>query len=588
MYTMAPMTVRMAPKLTKNLGLDSPQSQSCLSLLELCNSLKEFKQAHSKLIKLGLLQHPLPLTRLLACCTLCPDADMNYARSIFELDENPNTFVYNFMIRGNLQQHQLENALSMFYSMVSDANYSPNHITFPFVLKACSRMKAIEVGKQVHGQVLKLGFGEDVYVQNSLINLYSTCGLIGFSIMVLERMKNPDIVSWNSIIKGLVDLGLIEEARQIFDKIPKRSVVTWNCLIDGYVQAGFVDEARILFNEMDRKDTFSWNTMIGGFINLGLVDAARNLFDEMPEKDKDLITFKLMIDRYAREGRDREALETFQEMQKLKIKPDSFILVNALSACSNLVMLEQGEQIQAYIEREKIEVDAVLGTALVDMFSKCGMIEKALSIFHSMEKRDVSAWNAVIYNLGINGYSKEALSFFSDMLEAGTAPDETTFLSVLSTCRHCGLVEDGRKFFYMMSDDAYKLAPKVEHYGCMIDLLARANLLDEARKLVDTSDFSSNVPMWGALLGAASRLGNIEVGEYAAKHIIELDPLDTSCYIELSNLYSAAARYDKAAEIRKKLKTIGIEKEPGYSSIEVNGVTHKFRVSSTFNCDIGL
>ncbi|KAJ7952364.1 Pentatricopeptide repeat [Quillaja saponaria] len=451
------------PKPTRNPNrFNSVELQSCLSLLELCKSTTELTQVHSKLIKLGLFHHSLALTRVLASSSLFPNGDMNYTQSIFDRDENPNTFAYNVMIRGYLQHNQSKKAIYMFYKMVCDVNYAPNYITFPFVLKACSKMEAIEEGKQVHGQVIKFGFGDDLYVQNSLISLYSTCGRIDFARMVFEEMKNPDVVSWNSIIKGLVDMGVVQEAREIFDKMPKRSVVTWNCLISGYVKVGFMEEARKLFDEMDVKDSFSWNTMIGGYVDSGITEAALKLFDRMPEGTKDLITFKMMIDGCAKELRFKEVLEIFQEMQKLKVKPDSFILVNALSACSNMVTLEQGEQIQVYIDRHEVEMDAVLGTALVDMFAKCGKIEKAFSVFDGLVERDIVTWNSVIYNLGIHGYSREALAIFSDMLKSNIPPDETTFLGLLTTCCHCGLADDGKRYFHFMSN-VYNLAPKVEH-----------------------------------------------------------------------------------------------------------------------------
>ncbi|KAK0587754.1 hypothetical protein LWI29_028284 [Acer saccharum] len=561
--------------------LNSLTLQQHISLLQLCKYTNEFTQLHSKLIKLGLIHNPLAFTTLLCYCSISPYADINYARSIFNHDKNPNTFAYNVIIRGYAQKNQPQHALLLFYTMLTTSSSSsvPNKLTFPFVFKACSKLKAIKEGIQLHGQVIKRGLSDDVFVQNSLIGLYSACGLVGFGLQLFDKMSDRDVVSWNSMISGLVGDGFLEEGRLLFDTMLEKSIVTWNCLIDGYVKGGLLDEARGLFDRMKERDSISWNTMIGGYVNLGLMEDAEVLFSLMPKEMKDLITFNLMIDGYAREGRFKNIVEVFEEMRLLNITPNRFTIVSVLTACSHLVALEQGEWVQAYIERNEIEVDAVMGTALVNMFAKCGNIDRAISVFESMEERDVLAWNAMIYNLGVHGYGQEALSVFSDMLKLNIPPDETTFLGVLSACRHSGLVEEGKRYFHLMSE-VHGLVPKVEHYGCMVDLLSRADLLEDAKELIETSEMKSSIPMWGALLGASSRLGNIEMGEYAAKHLMTLDPFDSSCYVVLSNMYSAAGMNEKAIAVRKNMKDHGIEKGPGYSSIEINGVVQEFTVGS--------
>lgn len=245
-----------------------------------------------------------------------------------------------------------------------------------------------------------------------------------------------------------------------------------------------------------------------------------------------------------------------------------------LTECSHLEALDQGKRIHGYIDSNEVETDAVLGTALVDMYAKCGEIEMALSVFKGMEERDVGAWNSIISSLGVNGYGREALAVFSDMLESETEPDDITFISVLSACRHSGFIDEGRRCF-KITREVYDFVPKVEHYGCMVDFLGRAGLLDEAKDLIESMDVNSSVPMWRALLGACSRLGNIEMGEYAAKHLLELNLSDTSCDVLLSNLYAASGRWDGAIEVRKQMKKIGIEKAPGCSAIKVHGVHHK-------------
>ncbi|KAK1588424.1 hypothetical protein Q3G72_023141 [Acer saccharum] len=279
--------------------LNSLTLQQHISLLQLCKYTTEFTQLHSKLIKLGLIHNPLAFTTLLCYCSISPYADINYARSIFNHDKNPNTFAYNVIIRGYAQKNQPQHALLLFYTMLTTSSSSssvPNKLTFPFVFKACSKLKAIKEGIQLHGQVIKRGLSDDVFVQNSLIGLYSACGLIGFGLQLFDKMSDRDVVSWNSMISGLVGDGFLEEGRLFFDTMLEKSIVTWNCLIDGYVKGGMLDEARGLFDRMKERDSISWNTMIVGYVNLGLMEDAEVLFSLMPKEMKDLITFNLMID----------------------------------------------------------------------------------------------------------------------------------------------------------------------------------------------------------------------------------------------------------------------------------------------------
>ncbi|XP_020266141.1 pentatricopeptide repeat-containing protein At3g29230-like [Asparagus officinalis] len=309
-------------------------------------------------------------------------------------------------------------------------------MTFPFVLKACSAAGAVEEGKQVHGLASKFEMGCDTFVQNGLINLYTKSGLLRDAVKVFHRMPQRDIVSWNTVIGGFVGLGMMDEARELFDVMPERNMASWNCLIDGYVKHGSMDIAQGLFERMPVKDRITWNTMIGGYASYGHLEEACKLFRKMPMELKDLVTVKVMIDGCSRGSRFEQVLKLFNEMLGLEIRPDNFTLVGTLTACSQLMALEQGEWVHSYIDRYNIRLDAVLGTALLELYAKCGNIEKALDVFSHMDEKDISAWNSIISNLGINGKGEQALEFFSKLLETSIEPDEVTFLSVLSACRH--------------------------------------------------------------------------------------------------------------------------------------------------------
>lgn len=555
-----------------------------LSLLDLCRRPSELAQAHSAIIKLGFAHNTLFTTRLAAACAL--SGDLRRARRLFEQDPNPNSFVYNVLIRAYAQKAQPEDALALFYDMIDNGgpNARPNSMTFPFVLKACSAVGGFDEGRQIHGMIYKLEMQFDSFVQNALINLYVKCGSFGDALKVFDGMRKRDVVSWNTLIAGFVNAGLVEKARELFDVMPDRNIGSWNCLIDGYAKCGLIESARDLFERMPGKDGITWNTMIKGYTDGARMEEAYELFWKMPCELKDSITFDAMIDGYSRVVRFREVLQLFNEMLALEIKPSKFTLVSTLSACSQLSALEQGEWIHSYVDGFGVQPDAVLGTALQDMYAKSGDIERALDVFSEIDEKDVTSWNSIISNLGIHGRGKEALKLFFRLLESPTKPDDITFLSVLSACRHSGLVEEGQKCFKIMSS-VYGVEPKGEHLGCMIDLLCRKGLLDEAKELIEAnSGMEFTVAMWGALLEASSKFGNIKMGEYAAKHLLELNPNDARCYLSMSNLYSRGQKWEDSLEMRKQMISNGVKKlVPGCSLVEVDGVRHEFSVGSGFN-----
>ena len=246
-----------------------------------------------------------------------------------------------------------------------------------------------------------------------------------------------------------------------------------------------------------------------------------------------------------------------------------------LSACAHLGALGQGEWIRAYINKNGIGINDFVATALVVMYSKCGNIGKALNVFRSASRKDISTWNSIIVGLGMHGFGENALETFSDMLVKGFEPNEVTFIAVLSACSRAGMLNEGRHMFQLMVDD-YGIQPTIEHYGCMVDLLGRVGLLEEALDLVKTRPLKEAHVLWESLLSACKNHGNVEMAEHVARKLLELNPQDSAGYVQLSNTYAALKRWDDVLNVRRKMKALKINKEPGCSMIEVDGVVHEF------------
>ncbi|GFZ06163.1 pentatricopeptide repeat (PPR-like) superfamily protein [Actinidia rufa] len=476
-----------------------------LSFTEMATSISEVHQAHAHMLKTGLIHHPFAASRLLssaATSTATP-----YAHSIFSHIQDRNPYIYNTIIRAYANSPTPENAITVYTQMMDDF-VVPDKYTLTFVLKACSRIRGIEEGKQVHAHAVKSGVGSDVYAGNTLIHLYANCGYFEIAREMLDKMPHRDVISWNAILSAYADMGLVELAREVFNEMPERNVESWNFMVSGYAGVGLVEEARGVFDEMPVKDVVSWDVMIAG---------------------------------YAQVNRFGDILVLFEEMQNANVKPGSCTLANILSACAHLGALSQGECVHAYAEKNRIDVSGSLATAFVDMYSKCGCIEKALEVFHSTFKKDVSTWNSMIAGLSIHGFGEHALEIFSEMVRMGLEPNEVTFTSVLSACSRSGLLKEGREVFDLMIR-VHGIQPSVEHYGCMVDLLGHFGLFEEAEELVRSMPVKKSPVVWESLLGACRNHGNIEMAERVERKILELNPEGSSDYVQLSNIHASIGK----------------------------------------------
>lgn len=419
----------------------------------------------------------------------------------------------------------------------------PDRYTYTFVCNACSKAMLVFEGKQVHARLVKSSDG-----------------------------VSPE--SWNSLMDFYLNIGEdVRKVRRILDGMKDPCIVSWNCLLDGYVKSGEIENARKVFEEMPERDTVSWTTMLLGYVNEGMLDEACCLFDEMPEKN--MVSWSVMIKGFWRSGCYKEALDLFKEMQVLDIEIDKITLTTLLSACAGLGALDQGCWIHAFIDKHDIQVDAHLCTALVDMYAKCGRLDLARKVFQGFKKRKVFVWNAMLGGLAMHSLGLEAVELFSEMLRSGIRPNEITFICVLSACSHSGLVKDGLQIFHSMAED-YKIKPCVQHYGCLVDLLGRAGLFEEAKRVIEVMPMKANGNVWRALLGACRVHGCAELGERVGKMLLEMEPMDDGNYVLLSNVYAVDNRWEDVARLRKEMKEKRVWKTPGWSSIELDGVAYMF------------
>ncbi|KAG9439483.1 hypothetical protein H6P81_019648 [Aristolochia fimbriata] len=462
------------------------------------------KILHSHVITTGLMKDTFTASRIVEFCFKFKPVDAQYARQIFNSIDQPDVYTWNIMIIGLAESESPQSGVDHFFQMLYRKT-KPTDYTFALVVKACIICKNdLAMGFKVHGQMLKHGVEDLLIIKNSLIKMYCGMGCLEGAQLLFGKSMNLDLISWNSMISAYGKHGDVKSARSIFDKMPERSLVSWSAMIDGYV----------------------------------------------------------------RRGDYSEALQLFDGLQGSGLKPDVVTLVSVLKASANLGALDQGRHIHFYIEENKHlkEVNVILGTALVDMYAKCGCIKEALDVFHGCNERDVILWNSMISGLALNGNGKEAVELFRRMRSQGMIPNESTFVSVLSACTHAGLVHEGKRIFLSMKD--YGIDPQLEHYGCLSDLLGRVGLLEEALEVLTNMPMEPKASQWGALLTACKNHNNTEVGERVGKRLIEMEPHEGKRYVQFFNLYAGVQRWSDAMEMRNRMEEKGIKKENGCSFIQ--------------------
>ncbi|XP_010262087.1 PREDICTED: putative pentatricopeptide repeat-containing protein At1g17630 [Nelumbo nucifera] len=483
---------------------------------------------------------------------------MDYARQLFDRMPCRTVLSWNTMISGFSLNYDCDGALEMFGRMESEG-FEPNLVTWTsllsahsrcgqheevmrlfdsmrmrsngstaeavaVVLSACANSYSLDKGKEIHGYVITSGFQDYAFVQNSLISMYG---------------KHGDI----------------EDAKKLFSEIKVKSLVSWNAMLSSYVETGFCDEALELFSYLENTED---NQLLG----------------------PNLISWSTLIDGLSSKGQRDESLELFRRMLHFGVMPNSITVASILSVCADLAVLGLGKEIHGHVVRSLMDKNILVGNGLVNMYTKCGSLKQGRLVFDKIGSRDVISWNTIIAGYGLHGFGRDSINTFDEMIRAGFKPDGITFVAVLSACSHSGLLNEGRGLFGRMMDE-FMILPQMEHYACMVDLLGRGGLLQEASELVKTMPMVPNSCVWGALLNSCRIYGNTEVAKETASQIFSLESETSGSYMLLSNIYAACGRWDDSAEVRVLAKMKGLKKSPGHSWIEVKKKVYMFSSGSS-------
>ncbi|XP_066383272.1 pentatricopeptide repeat-containing protein At4g21065-like [Miscanthus floridulus] len=444
---------------------------------------------------------------------------------------------------------------------------------------------SLATAKQLHARALRAGvpLAHPLLAKHLLFHLASLRSPpLRYAVAVLTRLlPDPDPFSLNTVLRIAASsprpsLALALHAR----RLAPPDTHTYPPLLQACARLLSLRDGERIHAESAKNGlatlVFVKNSLVHLYGACGLFESAHRVFDEIPVRERNLVSWNSMLNGFAANGRPNEVLTIFREMLDVNFMPDGFTMVSVLTGSAEIGALALGRRVHVYLTKVGLVGNSHVGNALIDLYAKCGCVEDARRVFEEMGTgRTVVSWTSLIVGLAVNGFGKEALELFGVMEREKLVPTEITMVGVLYACSHCGLVDDGFTYFDRMKEE-YNIAPRIEHLGCMVDLLGRAGKVKEAYDYILTMPLEPNAVVWRTLLGACAMHKKLELGEAAWARLVELDPGHSGDYVLLSNLYAAVGRWADVHVLRKTMVKDGVRKNPGRSLVELRNYVYEF------------
>ncbi|KAI3984192.1 hypothetical protein MKX01_011146 [Papaver californicum] len=546
-----------------------------LTALASLSSLVEGEQIHAYIVKTSFQSDVFVGTALIRMYSKCDRMDC--AEKAFLEIEIPNVVSWNALMGGSFSGRKV----LQFFTRMRGSGLRPDHVTLAHVLQNIKDLDLFSA-QQIHSLIIKMiGEEVDVYIGGALVEIYTKYGFIRESQRVFDSIRGKDITAFNLAIRGYIRDGHTSEAYRLFYAALQMSMEPSQATLKSLMIRTESQKQGKQFHAMAVKFGYGDNSNSDGSIASLLIimyseyhcfDDAIRLFNGVHSPD--LILWTSIISGFSRSGNSQEAVKFYARMwEELDKYPNNYTFSSVLRSCSDLAAVEEGKQIHCQIIKLSSDIGSVefVSSGLLEMYAKSGYIEEAKKLFNKTLQRDIATWNSMIMNLAQHGDAANALEIFAELLGLpNLEPNHITYVGVLSACNHKGLVEEGYQYFKMIKD------PTIDHYTCLIDLLGRAGSVAEALSVIEQMPFDPNEIIWSSLLAANALHGNVDLGEYSANQLLQLNPKDSGTYVALSNIYAAAGRWNDVDLIRKLMKAQGVRKNPGQSFLTVNRLSRTF------------
>ncbi|KAJ0092544.1 hypothetical protein Patl1_25553 [Pistacia atlantica] len=531
------------------------------------------------------------------------------ARKVFDNIPDRDVVSWNAMLSSYTQMGLYPEALSLFQHMrVSNTN--PDQFSFTATLNACAGINDVQNGAKLHALILVLGYQSSLPVNNSLIDMYGKCLEPSSASKVFKEVNETNEVTWCSLLYAYTNTGQFNMANEVFRVMPNRVTIAWNIMIAGHAKHGEIELCLSLFKEMRENMSLpdqwtlsalmnacaesseliygcmvhafvikiGWrsaveakNSILSFYAKVGCQSHAIKEFESTGMLSQ--VSWNAIIDAYMKTGDTEEAFNVFQRAPEKNVVSWTSMITGMVHGC----VIHYGFHAYVYV-----------CNGLVNMYAKCGDIEGSIRAFSEILYKDLVSWNALLFGFGMHGLASEALQLYDHMIASGTKPDKVTFIGLLITCSHAGLIEKGRMFFESM-ESVYGLSYEMDHVACMVDMLGRGGYLKEAEELAKklSNAVRSKTSSSEAMLGACYVHGDVELGTYLGEDLKTSEPKKETSFVLLSNLYCASGKWKEAEMVRKAMMDQGVKKLPGCSWIRVKNEVAAFVAGNNSHPSMG-
>ncbi|PUZ53074.1 hypothetical protein GQ55_5G024000 [Panicum hallii var. hallii] len=553
---------------------NQPDVATLVTIMSGCGDqglVSEGKAVHGYILRKGFLhEEPSIGNSLLDFYLKCNEPST--ASLLFRTIPRRDLISWNTMISGYSRNDSLrEEAQSMFKGLLSEGLHC-SLTTMLAIIPSCSSAEELSFGKSLHSFSLKYGFASEVSAVNALIHMYINCGDPLAAFLLIERIiPVSDIVSWNTIIVGCTQNGLYKDALEAFqfmhsslpinpDSITLVSILS-ACGNLNLQSLGKSIHCMIL-KQLLASNLRVKNALLAMYFRYGDTKSAELIFYSMG--DKNLCSWNCMISGFVQNNNGWRALQFYRKMEDCV--PSEISIVGIICACTQLRDYRQGKSIHGHVVRSGLQKNVFISASLVDMYCKCGRLDIAVRVFEASAEKSIAGWNSMISAFGFHGHGLRSIELFWKMIDSGTKATRSTFIALLSACSHSGLIDEGWKYYHLMSEK-FGIIPTPEHHVCIVDMLGRAGRLQEAHRFVESLSSQQAHGVWGALLNACSSKSELKMGESIARHLLNLEPENSGYYVTISNLYAYRDMWSGAVQVRSILQDKGLMKPRGHSIV---------------------
>ncbi|XP_074586638.1 pentatricopeptide repeat-containing protein At2g13600-like [Curcuma longa] len=575
--------------------------------------LKHAAKLHASLLKSGFQSHAYRCNLLLRAYVRC--GALVHARSLLLHMPLPNAVSFNTLLAGYVRCDRIDDALNLFdqipcadahswntiasglvrahrsrealacFSTMTRRHVRPDDFTYSTILACCD----LRAGWQLHAQMTKAAsFSADPFVGTNLMKMYADSGEMIHARKVFDEMGVRDLAAWNVLMDCYSRLGMGELCLKTFVEVIRDGIrvdeFTLATVLNELADHLWVSEGKQLHSLMTKGGFFTDCFCCNALLNLYSkedIDSALKMFDEM--HDRSAVSWTIIISGLLASGKTITAFKALNSMRMAGVEPNSHTFGSLIGCCGDVGAYDNGKQYHGLAMKKGLELDIIVGSSIVTMYSKCGETTGALRLFRSLPEKDIVSWNGVICGFAQNGGAAKALQLFDELVQLHhkeVMPDNVTFVGVLTACSHAGLIHKGCSIFNDMFE-AYSCEPQAEHYACMVDLFARRGLLEEAEAVILALPKAPNINLWGALLAACKRQKNLVMAKRISEQLYVSEPLNSSNYVLLANLYAENKEWDEAMKVRNKILTVGVQKAVGRSWIDIRGQPYSFASGDT-------